>query len=170
MKKIVVLAGAGLLLGALAFAYQAPKLPQAAEEKLPTPAAEKAPSAPAEVPANPADTATAGEANKAAGDAVVNQLKSCCNEVRMTDTNKVAPQQAISKIQGCVGTAGGSWENDQVGGTAGQSLDKKWWQKGWGGKPEGCLTVSLHCSGDSCSSCTVTPSTGMRSYCSPFAK
>lgn len=151
MKKLVL--ALGLVVGAQALAFQLPKIPK--------PGGTTAPSG---VPT--AETAGGG----GGGEAVINQLKQCCNEVRYSDTVKVAPKQATSKIQGCVSSAGGSWQNDQVGGGAGQSLDKKWWQSGWGGNPEGCLTVSLHCGDTECTSCTVTPSTGMKSYCSPFPR
>lgn len=164
MKKNFYFLGAlglavGLMVGAQAYAFQLPGMP-----KPPT-----VPSGGTAAPSGmPTTEATAGGGG--GGDAVINQLKQCCNEVRYTNTNKVAPKQAMSKIQGCVSSAGGSWQNDQVGGGAGQSLDKKWWQSGWGGNPDGCLTVSLHCGDAECTSCTVVPSSGMKSYCSPFPR
>lgn len=145
--------GVGVMVGVQAFAFQLPGMP-------------KPPTAPSGGTAASTGSPTGG----GGGDGVISQLKQCCNEVRYSDTVKVAPTQAMSKIQGCVSGAGGSWQQDQVGGGAGQSLDKKWWQSGWGGNPDGCLTVSLHCGDAECTSCTVTPSKGMKSYCSPFPR
>lgn len=118
---------------------------------------------------------TAATTTGGGGDAVLQQLKQCCNDVRYTDTNRVPPKQAVSKMQGCITQAGGSWGEDQLGPTQTQGLYKKWWQKGWGGDPEGCLTVTLNCADledadQICTSCTVVPSKGMASYCQPFAR
>lgn len=109
-----------------------------------------------------ASPAEAGQEGKAAGSsATIDALKQCCNEVRYSDTVKVSRASAETKLKGCTGSG---WEFSKKG------SDSKWYQKNWEGKPDGCLTVKLSCTeaGTYCDSCTVVPSSGMKSYCEPL--
>lgn len=159
MKKLVFFVGVGFFFGSTVFAFQLPipKIPKLGGES----GGPSVPSVPGGVPSAGGDR-----------DAVLNPLKQCCNEVRYSDTVEATPKQAIAKMQNCINQVGGSWEQDQVGPTTLSGLVKKWWQKGFMG-PDTCLTVNLQCSnsGDAqqvCTSCTVVPSKGIKSYCEPI--
>lgn len=150
MKNKTLILTAGLLLSSSVLAFNLPKIPKigGTEQGAPSPA-------PSETPTNN-------------GNATLDQLKSCCNQVRYTKTNTVAPTKAASQMQNCISQAGGSWEKDQVG-PNNSGLMKRWWQKGFGGA-DSCLTVELSCGKEVCDSCTVVPSMGQKSYCAPIPR